>query len=388
MTRSAPSVLRSQLAIAALFCFLGFQYGTWVSQVPALQGRLGLGKGELGLLLLAPGIGAALSFPLVTALMERWGPRRLGSTSAVVLLAVLAALAAARTFPVALLVLAVDGVAIACLNVAMNAQGARLEAEHRRAVMARLHAVFSAGLLCAALLTSAVTAAGGSLPVHFAIGGAILVLLLALSLTGARLEDVAAPVPGDRGRERAAWQLPAAVTVLLTLAMAFAELTEGAMNDWSALYLKDVAGAPADLTPLGIAAFSGTMLAVRFLVDTLRRRWGDRRVVLAGTTAAAAGLTGALLTSGLGPALSGFACVGAGMAAVTPCIYVAAARTGPAALSLVASFGTIGLLAGPPVIGFVADRSGLAWGMAVVVAAMLLVAACVRLATPATSVSG
>lgn len=345
MTRSSPSFLRSQLAIAALFCFLGFQYGTWVSQVPVLQRRLDLGEGELGLLLLAPGIGAAVSFPLVTRLMKRWGSRRLAGAAALVLLVVLAALAAARTFPVALLVLAADGIAIACLNVAMNAQGARLEAEHQRNTMARLHAVFSGGIFCAALLTSAVTAAGGSLPVHFAIGGAILGLLLCFSLTGTLTEDVPAPVTV---RERRKWRVPAAVTVLLTLSMVFAELTEGAMNEWSALYLRDVTGASAELTPLGIAVFSGTMLAARLFVDNLRKRWGDRRVVLAGTATAAAGLTGALLASGFGAALTGFAFVGAGMAAVTPCIYVAAARVGPDTLSMVASLGTIGLLAGPP----------------------------------------
>ncbi|MFI2710577.1 MFS transporter [Micromonospora sp. NPDC018662] len=377
MPRPSPSFLRSQLAIAALFCFLGLQYGTWVSQVPALQSRLGLDEGELGLLLLAPGIGAALSFPLVARLMRRWGSRRLAGVSALVLLAVLAALATARTYPVALLVLAVDGVAIACLNVAMNAQGARLEAEHRRTTMARLHAVFSAGILCGALLNSGVTAAGGSLRVHFAIGGVILALLLAASLTGTLTEDGTPPAAAGRRRS---WRVPAAVTVLLTLAMVFAELTEGAMNDWTALYLRDETGAPPEFTPLGIAVFSGTMLVTRLFVDHLRGRWGDRRVVLAGTVTAAAGLAGALLVGSLGPALIGFALVGVGMAAVTPCIYVTAARVGSETLSLVASFGTIGLLAGPPVIGFVAHATSLGWGMAVVVAAMLLIAVCVGLA--------
>jgi MFS family permease len=145
------------------------------------------------------------------------------------------------------------------------------------------------------------------------------------------------------------------------------------MNDWSALYLRDVAHAAPELTPLGIATVSAMMVLARLFADRWRARWGDKRVVLVGTALAGAGLGGALLLGGWVPALAGFACVGLGMAAVTPCVYVAAARLGPDTLAMVAAMGTAGLLAGPPAIGFVAGASTLIWGMAVVVAAIVLV---------------
>jgi MFS family permease len=116
------------------------------------------------------------------------------------------------------------------------------------------------------------------------------------------------------------------------------------------------------------------MLVARLFADGWRDRWGDKPVVIAGSILAAFGLAVALLLGGVVPALAGFACVGLGMAAVTPCIYVAAARLGPDALALVAAMGTTGLLAGPPIIGFVASASSLVYGMTVVVAAALLVA--------------
>ncbi|GLW27571.1 MFS transporter [Actinoplanes regularis] len=365
---------RSRLAIAALFCFLGFQYSTWVSQIPAFRDRLHLDEADVGLFLLAPGIGATVSYPLVARLMRRWGSRRLAGVSALVLLAVLLGLAAAPSFPVALVVLVVDGLAVGCLNVAMNAQGAALEAAFERNTMARLHAVFSGGILAGALLTAAVTAAGGGQRVHFAVGAVLLTALLALSRDGTFREDHQQPAAAP---ESPRWRLPGRVTVLLTLAMVFAELTEGAMNDWSALYLRDVAGAPAGLTPMGIAAFAGTMLVTRLFADRWRSRWGDQAVVTAGAALAAAGLAVALLAGGVVTALLGFAAVGLGMAAVTPCIYVAAARVAPETLSLVASVGTVGLLAGPPIIGFVASATSLVGGLTIVVGAAALVAACV-----------
>jgi MFS family permease len=159
--------------------------------------------------------------------------------------------------------------------------------------------------------------------------------------------------------------------------MVFGTVIEGAMNDWSALYLRDVAHAAAEQTPLGIAVVSAMMLAARVFADGWRARWGDKRVVIAGTTLACCALTAGLLLGGIGPALLGFACVGLGMAAVTPCLYVAAARLGSDALTLVAAMGTTGLLAGPPVIGFIANATSLVWGMGAVAVSAVLVTVCV-----------
>ncbi|MET0494079.1 MAG: MFS transporter [Actinoplanes sp.] len=368
-----PSFRRSQVAIAALFCFLGFQYGTWVSRLPALKTHLDLSTAEVGLLLLAPGIGAAVSFPLVAWAIKQLGSRLLSIVSAFGLLAVLGALAVTPNLVLAMVVLFLDGILIACLNVGMNAQGAALEARSERNTMALLHALFSGGTFGAALLASGVTVVTESLPAHFAVAGVLLLALIAVSWTGTLTEDAPATAAPEKEKKRRRWALPSLIVIWLCAAMVFTELTEGAMNDWSALYLRDVTHAAPSVTPLGIATVSGTMVLARLFVDRWRARWGDKRVVLSGTVLAAAGLGGALLLGGWIPALIGFACVGLGMAAVTPCIYVAAARTGPEGLALVASMGTVGLLAGPPLIGVVASFSNLVWGMTVVVAAIVLI---------------
>ena len=355
MTVTGESFRRSQVSIAALFCFLGFQYGTWAARVPELKARLALSEAEVGVLLLASGVGAAVSFPLVSRLMRRFGSGPLAIASCAALVLVLPALALAPTFPAALFVLFCDGIAVACLNVAMNAQGADLEARYERNTMAKLHAVFSGGTLLSALLAAGILALSTSLALHFTVAAALLVVLTAAARTG--LLPPTAPAvtePGARSR----WTLPSRVTAWLGLAMVFGTVTEGAMNDWSALYLSDVVHAAASITPLGIAVVSGMMVLARLFADGWRARWGDERVVVGG-------------------ALLGFACVGLGMAAVTPCLYVAAARTGPEALTLVAAMGTTGLLAGPPVIGFIAHGTSLVWGMAAVAAFAVLVAACV-----------
>ncbi|MGY4962866.1 MFS transporter [Streptomyces sp. 900105245] len=370
-----PGFARAKWSIAALFCFLGFQYGTWISRLPALRTRLDLGAGEVGLLLMACGAGAAASFPLVALLTRRLGSRRLSLVSALCLVGVLAALSAVPDYPLALLTVCADGVAVGCLNVAMNAQGAALEKAHDRTAMSQLHATFSAGLLAAALLTSGATTVTASVPAHFAVAGALLLLLLTAARPGL-LTDPGTDTPpaGPAGPKRPRRLVPpSAATLLLGCAMAFGTITEGAMNDWSTLYLRDVVEASATVAPLGIAVVSVTMLLARACADRWRTRWGDGRVVRTGSAVAAAGLGLALLAGGVVPTLLGFACVGLGAAAITPCVYVAAAERGPDALALVAATGTTGLLAGPALIGFVAAAANLTLGMATVAASALVV---------------
>ncbi|MCF3961902.1 MFS transporter, partial [Streptomyces fuscigenes] len=395
---------RAQLAIAALFCSLGFQYATWASRVPAIKAHLGLTTAEVGLLLMATGVGAAASFPLVAWLMRRLGSQRLALASALGLALLLFALAAAPNYPVALVVMLADGVLVGGLNVSMNAQGAALEVRHKRNAMARLHATFSAGSLAAALLASGVNALSSAVVVHFAVAAALLLLLLAFARSGLVDEEAAdgagardgegvgedsgAP-PGNgtegsgadaaatgAGAKRRRWTLPTRVTLWMCCAMAFGTVTEGAMNDWSALYLKDVARASAELAPMGIAVVSCMMVLARIFADGWRTRFGDGRVVRVGSALAGLGLALALLSGGTVPALIGFACVGLGIAAVTPCVYVAAAAQGSDALTLVAAMGTLGLLGGPPVIGFIANASSLVWGLGAVAACAVVVTVC------------
>jgi len=376
---------RAQLAIAALFWSLGFQYGTWASRLPTIKARLGLSTDEVGLMLMACGAGAAASFPLVAVLTKRLGSRQLACLSGAFLALLLPALAVAPDYPVALVIVCLDGVAVGCLNVAMNAQGAALEVAYQRTAMGKFHATFSAGSLCAALLASGTNLLTPSLTAHFGIATVVLLLLIGYARPGLLTpgqqpgQQPEQPEPEQGGapeKKKQRLTMPTRVTIWMGLAMAFGTVTEGAMNDWSALYLKDVAKAAAELAPMGIAVVSVMMVLARIFADGWRTRWGDGRIVRVGSAVAGTGLALALLVGGVVPALIGFACVGLGIAAVTPCVYMAAARQGSDALALVAAMGTTGMLAGPAVIGFIAGASGLAWGMGAVAASAVLVSLC------------
>lgn len=373
---------RGQLAIGALFFSLGFQYATWASRLPTIKAHLDLTAAQVGLLLMATGIGAAASFPLVAMLMRRLGSRRLSLFSAVGLTLLLVPLSVMPNYPVALAIMCCDGALVACLNVAMNAQGAALEAVHHRNAMSKLHATFSGGSLGAALLASGMNSVTSTMAVHFCTAAVLLLLLTGYARSGlltqeqAAAENDAVRTEEKRETSRGKWTLPTRMTLWMGAAMAFGTVTEGAMNDWSAIYMKDVAKASAQLAPMGIAVVSVMMVLARLFADGWRSRWGDGLIVRAGSALAGVGLVLALLSGGVVPALIGFAAVGLGIAAVTPCVYVAAAGQGSDALTLVATMGTTGLLAGPPIIGFIANASGLVWGLGAVAASAIVVSLC------------
>lgn len=370
MNNSVVSLRRSQLAVASLFLVLGFNFGTWASRIPALKMQLGLSAAEVGILLLASGLGAVFSFPITATLLHKLGSRKLCILAGSLIPLILIALALAPSFPLAMVVMALEGVTVACLNVAMNAQGVEVELAGKQAIMSRLHAVFSLGGLLAALFASLLTMFSDSLIVHFVAAAAILWVAVAYAVPGLlheKIKDEATSAGGKR------FVIPTGVALWLGLIALCGTVVEGSMSDWSALYLKDVVGASAQIAPLGIACVSGMMLIARWFGDGWRVRFGAERLLTVGGCLAGGGLGLALLVGGLVPALLGFALVGLGVAAVSPCVYAAAAKHGAVALAAVTTMGSIGALMGPPVIGFIAHASNLAWGMAVIALAAALI---------------
>jgi fucose permease len=383
---SSVSLRRSQFAVASLFLVLGFNFSTWASRIPAIKSQLGLSAAQVGVLLLAGGLGAVFSFPVTASLLHKLGSRKLCIGTAVLLPFLLLALALAPTLEVAMAVMATEGIVVSCLNVAMNAQGVAVEVAGQRAIMSRLHAVFSLGGLLAALFASLITAQTDSLLGHFVASALLLWLTVGFALPHLfhdqlveektqkeQTADVKLPKAS-----RFSLALPNGVALWLGMIVLCGTVVENSMSDWSALYLKEVFGTAPELAPLGIACVSGAMLLARWFGDGWRMRWGARRMLSAGGTLAGSGLVVALLAGGLIPALIGFALVGLGIAAVSPCVYAAAAKNGPVALASVTTMGSVGGLLGPPVIGFISHASSFSWGMAVIALAAWLVAAGTR----------
>lgn len=368
------SIRRSQYAVATLFLILGFNFSTWASRIPALKAQFNLSTAEVGVLLLSCGLGAVFSFPVTATLLRKLGARKLCILAGAILPALLLCLAYAPNYPLAMAVMAIEGIVVSCLNVAMNAKGVEVEVAGQQAIMSRLHAVFSLGSLIAAAFASAITIFTDLLIVHFFISAVLLWLGLGLTMPHLLPDEIRAADTTDAPHIK----LPSGTALWLGLIALCGTIVEGSMSDWSALYLEDVTGASPQMAPMGIASVAGAMLLARWFADGWRARWNAKTILTVGGLLAGSGLTLALISGGFIPALMGFFLVGLGVAAVSPCVYAAAAKNGAVALAAVTTMGSIGTLLGPPVIGFVAHSTSFSWGMATIAFAALMISVFTR----------
>jgi MFS family permease len=351
------------LATTAFFLILGTVLGSWVARIPAVQNGLRLDDARLGVALLSTSAGAILAMPSTGWLIREWGNPRVMRVAAAVLCLSLPVLPLAPTMPLLMLSLFIFGTGFGLLDVSMNVQAVAVEEGYGRPIMSTFHGVFSIGGLLGAAIAGVLAGAGVAAFPHLLC--VALVLLALVVISGRPLLEAASAgdtLPVFAVPPRALFGLGA-----LSFCVLFGE---GAVADWSAVYLENVLGSTAAIAAAGYAASSLAMAGMRFAGDAMALRFGEVRVVRAGGLLAGLGMTAALLIGTVPAAVAGFACVGAGLAAAFPIALGAGGRTpgiaSGTAIGAVATAGYTGLLFGPPLIGFISDRAGLGSGLALV----------------------
>jgi MFS family permease len=356
----------ARAAVLAVFFTNGVVIGTWVVRIPAIKERLDLGEGMLGVALLGAAVGALVAMPVVGALVSRFGSRRVVGVSALALAVVLLTPGLAPSLPLLVLAVVLLGAANGGLDVAMNAQAVAVERGYGRPIMSSFHAAWSFGGLGGAALGGLLASRGiGPLP-HFS-AVAVLAAIAFVAAYGALLPSVA-----DASEEGTpAFARPTRALLGLGIISFCVLLGEGAMGDWSAVYLDDTLRTGPGFAAAGYAAFSLSMAFGRLFGDRFTELLGPATLVRACGAIAAVGLGIALAAAHPFVALVGFACAGAGFSIVFPTALSAAGRTGGPtgpALAAVTTAAYTGFLVGPPFIGFLAELTGLGYALYLVVA--------------------
>lgn len=361
------SLRGARIATFVYFSLCGTLMGTWVVNIPAVEERVGITHATLGGLLVLLGLGAFIGMQVAGRLTDRLGARVVVPATGVLCSAALVLPGLPRdawTLGGALLVF---GFCNGCLDVSMNAHAVHVEKAYGRPVMSAFHATFSVGGVLAALVGAATASAGLSPAAGMAAMG---VLGIAIALVSARALLPAAPTPAETASTRETEQTPREseqtpatgrrstsrrIWVLAALAL-MVMLCEGAANDWSALHLKDVLGAPASTAAFAYGTFAATMTIGRLLADRLVTRFGSMAILRYGATTAAVGITIVTVSPWIWAAFAGWALFGLGLSGCVPQLFSAAGHADPAAaganVSRVAGLGYVGMLAGPAAIGW------------------------------------
>ncbi|MBN8506638.1 MAG: MFS transporter [Burkholderiales bacterium] len=352
--------------------------------MPSAKAHYGLSEGTLALALLAASLGALAILGVAGRLVAHFGAQQVVRGAGLLMTASLGVLllptpAAPGTPWVLWALLALFGASSALADVAINAEGAVLEAQAGRKLMSGLHGFFSLGGMLGAVAVAGLL----KLQVPAAVQMALLALLLtALLLPASRHMLPAHPPLQAQEGEAATWRRPHGRLALLGLLAALALLAEGAMYDWSVLFLQSQTGATPAFAALGYAAFCGAMAAMRFAGDALRERHPPARLMAAGALLAAAALLLALWLRQPWVGLLAFALVGAGLANGVPLLFVAASQvrgvTPATGIATVTALGFFGFLSGPPLIGALAEAASLSQALGVVVLCCLVLALAAR----------
>jgi fucose permease len=369
---SAARLRAAHVALATAFVGLGAIDGVWVARLPALKHRLGLDSGELGLVILAVTLTATVSLPLAGWLVSHRGSRGPVGLGLVVGAIGLALAAFAPSLAVLVPLACVLGAGIGILDVSANAHGVAIEHRLGRPVLSALHGAWSFGLLGGSGIAAIAAAAGLGPRVVFpaVAAGAIVVAVLVVPKLLPGAEDAAV----DTARfafPRGALALPA----LLTFCCMF---VESATMNWAAVFLAGPAHASAAVAATGVVAFAVAMAFARLAGDRFVARWGFGGLARTGGLLTFVGMLLVIVTRSPAPSLVGFACVGAGCAAIVPALFrIAAAAPGissGAGIAAVATAGYTGGVVNGPSIGFLARGVGLSGALGLVAAAGLVIA--------------
>lgn len=331
-----------------------------------------MSDGQLGLVLLSMAAGSVLALPAAGWLVGRLGSRVMTAAAGVALCLALPLPVASPSVALLSLSLALLGACNGLLDVSMNAQAVDVEQSVGRPIMSSFHALFSLGGVAGALLAGGAMAIGVGDVAHVGVSAVVALSAAVVALPGLVRPQAAREHAGPVVARPSGTLLTLGILALLGL------LAEGAMADWSAVYLHDTLGSSPSVAAIGFAAFSLAMGAGRFTGDALVGQFGPRRVLRGSSAVAAGGLGAALLLGHPAIGVVGCALVGLGIANIIPVLFSAAARVPGVppgrALAAVATTGYLGFLAGPPLIGVVAEVAGLAAGLGLVSGACALVA--------------
>lgn len=369
METDIRSLRKLRRATQLIFLVCGLGISSWAPMVPYVKDRLGLNESQLGLLLLFLGAGALITMPLTGMFMHRYGSRIAITVSALSMAILLPVLLIVNAVPLMALCLFLFGAAIGSVDVAMNSHAVHVQNMYGRKIMSSLHGLFSIGGLVGPLVMGALID-GGLTPFRACTCISVLLIIISFSQYSSLLNEHSEKrvivkhsksAVAQAGGKSASWLHGSVIFVGLLCFSAF--LAEGAMLDWSAVYLRDIKKMLPEYSGAGYAAFSIAMAVMRLSGDKLIERLGNRLIVSGGGIIAASGLVIAIISPAIWGVLLGFILLGIGAANMVPVFFTDGGNLpgvrASIAIPAITTIGYLGQLAGPAALGFIAHKLSL-----------------------------
>lgn len=373
---SRMSVHAARRAVSAVFFVNGAALGGWAAHIADAKLMLGLTDRGLGLALLASSLGALTTMPLAGPLVHRFGSRQTAIYGGFALCAIVPFLFVAPALPVFVAILYLVGVANGQMDVGMNAHSMAVQDRVDRPILSAVHGWFSVGGFAGGAGASLAAWTGASPLFHLTTAS----ILLAMVLVVCARHLLSAEVDKNDSGGHLAW--PKGPLWLIGILILFAFVSEGAMWDWSAVYLRNSLKADPWVGALGFGLASLAMAVGRFLGDGWTHRLGRPRLMLISSLAAGVGLLLAVNLPTPPLSILGFAITGLALANIVPILFRAASQvpgiSASYGLAAVATCGYTGFLGGPPIVGLIAQERSLAFALGAAAVLCLVIALATR----------
>lgn len=351
--------LTSPLARHATRCgffMAGFGLSVWAPLVPYVRARIEMSDALFGLLLLCIGLGSLSWMPVSGVLVARWGIRPVILCCVALLALALAGMALVDSIWLLALALFCFGGSLGVLDIVLNIQSLLIEGALGRRLMSNFHGMFSLGSISGALALTALLSLGLS-----AEAGCLLMIVL---IVAANLAVLRGFVPDRAPAGGGAFVRPSGQVLLVGLLCFVVYLAEGAVLDWSALFLTTDKNLETAKGGLGYASFALMVTIGRFAGAPIINSLGTARTIALGGVLAAMGIALSIFAEHWALALVGYGLCGLGCANVSPVLISSLSRQDamPVHLAVTAAttVGFAGVLAGPALIGLIAHYSSLA----------------------------
>jgi MFS family permease len=340
---------------AWVFASLNIWFGTWAIYIPTVKEKLGIDKASLGIAIFFLSLGVFTVFPVAARIINRIGVGK-ATWYGVLISSVCAMLPLlAPNYYLLAASLFLFGASNGFTDISMNTLVTEIEKEDGKKFMSAAHGFFSLGGVLAGL---------GSFLIPFIMHPALHMLIAVILVFAVNFafhkryrHITAAPI------EKEAFSFGLFKPLLLIGVVSFIVMgSEGAIVDWSGLFLQEISRAPEFLLGAGFLAFSVTMTLGRFMGDGISARIGSVRIVILGICISILGYAAVLTTYTLA-AITGFALIGLGFSVIIPELFRIGGNIkgveSSQGVAFIAGTGYSGFLLAPPVLGFLAESASL-----------------------------
>ena len=360
-----------QYAVRAIFFFSGFGCATWAPLVPIVKQGLSVSDDIMGMLLLCIGIGSFLSMPLSGALARKYGCRKVITIASIIFIIILLAITQVNSVYQLVPLLLVFGSAMGLIDVVMNINAVFVEQASGRSIMSNFHAMWSIGCFVGAGIFGIWLSLGLS-PLMATII-AVLIMLALLSLCYGKLLPYGAK---EDEKESTLLAIPKGIIIFFSIIIGISFLAEGAVMDWSGIYITEVHGMDIALAGTGYSIYSVAMFLTRITGDYAVNRFGKKIMVAGGLLLSFIGFMLLVFASWEPLIFSAFFLMGIGLANVVPVIYSLAGNQtdmpSGQAVAAMGTFGYLGILCGPTAIGYISNATSLNWAFGVLAVLIII----------------